>query len=166
MLFCAVRPAIPLRLVLICTFVQNYNRTSRIILRTYLVDNFIIIFYFYLSLTFSMIFVRGCSVLSPLHFLSSSVDPPICLRIITIGCPLLVHRMSIETMDIRWRFDGDAMDILRSHNGESTESERTHIGESSDSKRRSDVKSTHHHRMILGIVMSLVCVARVFIWVM
>ncbi len=36
-----------------------------------------------------------------------------CLRFFSIECPLNVHRISIETMDIRWRCDGDAMEMLR-----------------------------------------------------
>ena len=122
--------------------------SSVVFLHTCLVDNLIIIFYIYLSLTFSMTFVSRCFVLYPLHLLSSSVEPLICLRVITIVCPLYVHRMSTETMDIRWRCGGDAVDILCSHIEGTEESERTYLGGLSDSKRISDVEYTYHHRMI------------------
>ena len=97
------------------------------------------------DIVFSLV---GLVVLSPLFLHSASVDPPICLRIITIGCPLLVHRMSTKTMDIRWRCDGDSMDILCSHIEGTQESERTYLGGLSDTKRISDVEYTYHHRMI------------------
>ena len=122
--------------------------SSVVVLHTCLVDNLIIFFYIYLSLTFSMTFVSRCFVLYPLHLLSSSVEPLVCLRVITIVCPLYVHRMSTETVDIRWRCGGDAVDILRSHIEGTEESERTYLVGLSDSKWRSGVESTHHHRMI------------------
>ena len=130
-------------------------------MHTYLVDNFIIIFFFFLSLTFSMTFVRRCFVLSPLFLHSASFDPPICFQIITIGCPLYLHRMSTVSVDIRWRCGGDSVDILCSHIEGTEESERTYLGGLSDSKWRSDVESTHHHRMIFCTVMPSFCIVRI-----
>ncbi len=128
--------------------VEKISTCTVVVLHTCLVDNLIIIYYIYLSLTFSMTFVSRCFVLYPLHLLSSSVEPLICLRVITIVCPLYVHRMSTETVDIRWRCGGDSVDILCSHIEGTEESERTYLGGLSDSKRISDVEYTYHHRMI------------------
>ena len=108
-----------------------------------------------------MTFVRRCFVLSPLFLHSASFDPPICFQIITIGCPLYLHRMSTETVDIRWRYGGDSVDILRSHIKGTEEADRTYLGGLSDSKWRSDVESMHHHRMIFCIVMPSFSIIRI-----
>ncbi len=108
-----------------------------------------------------MTFVRGCFVLSPLCLHSASFDPPICIQIITIGCPLYLHRISTETVEIRWRYGGDSVDILCSHIEGTEESEWTYLGGLSDSKWRSGVESTHHHRMFFCTVMPSFSIVRI-----
>ena len=141
--------------------VEKFSTCTVVVLHTCLVDKLIIIYYIYLSLTFSMTFVSRCFVLYPLHLLSSSVEPPICLRVITIVCPLYVHRMSTVSVDIRWRCGGDSVDILCSHIEGTEESEWTYLGGLSDSKWRSGVESTHHHRMFFCTVMPSFSIVRI-----
>ena len=81
------------------------------------------------------LFLRSKSNPAPIQFQSNSNSAPIenwrCIGgelksgwickgdislkvgIISIACPSVLHRFSIETMDQRWRCDGEAMEMLR-----------------------------------------------------
>ena len=52
--------------------------------------------------------------------------------------PSHLHRMSIDLVDIRWRYDGHPMRLIRSQNEGSTENHRSYDGETTDVKRKNN----------------------------
>ena len=49
--------------------------------------------------------------ISPFLLRSSFVLPSLCLRLLSIDCPSIVHRLSIDSMEKQWGNNVESMDL-------------------------------------------------------